>query len=159
MRWTRFYTQAGQDFCAEARFRTVVNENQQTYTVPQHWNQAALDILQEKVFYPEVLPAMLRRIEEAGVPDWLWRSEADRSALDSLSAEWRFHIEKDIRDVLHRIAGALTYQGWKGKLFASEDDARIFYDELRYVLLHQIAAPELKQWQLLGLADHCRHRG
>ena len=56
MRWTRFYTQAGQDFCAKAQFRSVVSENQQTYIIPQHWNQAAADILQEKVFYPEVLP-------------------------------------------------------------------------------------------------------
>ena len=151
MRWTRFYTQAGQDFCTEVHFRSIVSENQQTYTVPQHWNQAAADILQEKVFYPAVLPAMLRRVEESGVPAWLWRSEADNTTMDSLSAEWRFHIEKDIRDVLHRIAGALTYQGWKKNLFTTEDDAKNFYDELRYILLHQIAAPELKQWQLLGL--------
>jgi ribonucleoside-diphosphate reductase alpha chain len=151
MRWTRFYTQAGQDFCTDGRFRSVVHENQHTYIVPKHWNQAAADILQEKVFYPEVLPAMLRRVEEAEVPAWLWRSEADNTTLDSVSAEWRFHIEKDIRDVLHRMAGALTYQGWKNKLFTTEDDAKNFYDELRYILLHQIAAPELKQWQLLGL--------
>src|ERR1035437_9566903 len=151
MRWTRFHTQAGQDFCAETLFRGVMHENQQTYIVPQHWNQAAVDVLQEKVFYPAVLPAMLRRVAEADVPTWLWRSAADNTALDNVSAEWRYHIEKDIRDVLHRMAGALTYQGWKSKLFTTEDDGKVFYDELRYILLHQIAAPELKQWQLLGL--------
>jgi len=151
MRWGRFYTKAEQDFCVESRFRGVTHENQQTYIIPQHWNQAAADILQEKIFYPEVLPAMLRRVEENGVPHWLWRSEADDTSLDSISAEWRFHIEKDIRDVVHRIAGSLTYQGWKNNLFSTEGDAKVFYDELKYILLHQIAAPELKQWQLLGL--------
>lgn len=151
MRWARFYTKAEQDFCAEAQFRSVVHENQQTCIIPQHWNQMAADVLQEKVFYPEVLPAMLRRVEESGVPQWLWRSEADRSALESISAEWRFHVEKDIRDVLHRIAGSLTYQGWKSNFFATEGDAKIFYDELRYILLYQTATPELKQWQLIGL--------
>lgn len=161
MRWTRFYTQAGQDFCAESRFRSVVQENQQAYIVPRHWNQAATDILLEKVFYPEVLPMVLRRVEEAGVPAWLWRSEVDHTTIDSISAEWRFQVEKDIREILHRVAGALTYQGWKNKLFTTEDDAKVFYDELRYILLHQIAAPELKQWQLLGLdwAYGVTHRG
>src|SRR6202042_1181386 len=112
----------------------VVKKNKHTYIIPQHWNQLAADILQEKVFYPEVLPAMLKRVEEADVPAWLWPSEADNTTLDNISAEWRFHIEKDIRDVLHRIAGALTYQGWKNKVFTTEDDAKIFYDELRYIL-------------------------
>ena len=151
MRWTRFYTQADQDFLAEGHFHSVVHENQQTYVVPRQWNQSAVDVLQEKVFCNEVLPAVLRRVAEDGVPSWLWRSEADSTILDGVSAEWRFHIEKDIREVLHRIAGSLTYQGWKNSLFTSGDDAKIFYDELRYILLHQIAAPELKQWQLLGL--------
>src|SRR3954463_3675350 len=98
MRWTRLYTQAGQDFFAEELFREVEHENQQTYLIPQHWNQAAFDVLQEKVFYQAVLPAVFHRVEETGVPAWLWRSEADISALDNVSAEWRYRIETDIRD-------------------------------------------------------------
>ena len=146
MRWTRFYTQEGHDFCAEERFRSVMYENQSAYIMLQHWNQTAIDLLQEKIFYPALLPARLGRIEERDVPTWLWRSEADTA-----SAEPAYQIENDIRSVLHRIAGALTYRGWKSRLFSTEDDAKVFYDELRYILLYQIAAPELKQWQLLGL--------
>lgn len=156
MRWTRFYTEEGRDFCADGLFRAVVPENhhfasQQTYIVPQHWNPASVDVLLEKVFYPHALPAMFKRVPEEKVPGWLWRSAADHAALDGVSAEWRFNIEKDIRAVVQRIAGSVTYNGWKLGLFTAENDARIFYDELRYILLHQIAAPELKQWQQLGL--------
>ncbi len=152
MRFARFYTQEGQDFCAGAYFREVTHhESPQTYTLPQSWNQIAASMLQDDVFYPEVLPAALKLVDEPDVPAWLQRSVPDNSAHDSVSAEWRHHTEKDIREVLHRIAGSLAYQGWKDGLFTSESDAKIFYDELRYILLHQIAAPELKQWQLLGL--------
>jgi ribonucleoside-diphosphate reductase alpha chain len=128
-----------------------LNEQHLEYTVPQGWTQAAVDILLEKIFYPETLPALTKKVAEEGVPAWLWRSEADAAGLESISAEWRYHAEKDIRDVLHRIAGALTYQSWKNGQFASEAEAEIFYDELRYILLHQMASLELNQWTSLGL--------
>ncbi len=152
MRFTRFYTKEDQDFCADALFCEVAHhENPQTCIVPQNWNQTALGVLQEDVFYPEVLPAALRLVDEPGVPVWLQRSVPDNATGDGISAEWRHHMEKDIREVLHRMAGSLTYQGWKDGMFSSENDAKVFYDELRYVLMHQIAAPELEQWRALGL--------
>ena len=151
MGWARFYTQAGRDIFSGVRFRTVSNEQHLEYTVPQSWTQAAVDILLEKIFYPETLPALTKKVAEEGVPAWLWRSEADAAGLENISAEWRYHYEKDIREVLHRIAGALTYQAWKNRLFSHEADAEVFYDELRYILLHQTAAPELNQWMSLGL--------
>jgi len=144
----RHYTQVGCDSLENARFRMVSSEERLEYVVPQHWNQAAVGVLLDKIFYPESLPMTTNRVEESGVPDWLWRSEAKSS---DISEEGRFHIERDIRDVLHRMAGALTYQGWKSGLFVSEEDAKIFYDEFQYILLHQIAAPEISQWRLLGL--------
>jgi ribonucleoside-diphosphate reductase alpha chain len=153
MRATRFYTQDGHDFCTDGDFNAVPQEDRLApeLVVPRSWNQAAVDILREKIFYPTALPAITRRMPEPGVPAWLWRSEADDAQIDGLSAEWRYHAEKDIRDVLHRMAGSLAYQGWKRGIFAAEEDAKIFYDEFRYILLHQIAAPELTQWRLLGL--------
>ncbi|MCE9508077.1 MAG: hypothetical protein K8R48_07170 [Alphaproteobacteria bacterium] len=151
MRWTRFYTQAGRDIFNGVRFRSVSSEQQLEYIVPQRWNQAAVDVLLEKVFYPEALPSLTKKVAEAGVPAWLWRSEVDDTGLDSISAEWRYRHEQDIREVLHRMAGALTYRAWKNGLFPAEADAEVFYDELRYIFLHQIAAPELEQWGLLGL--------
>lgn len=151
MQWARFYTLSGCDVFEGARFRTVSDEQWREYVVPQHWNQAAVDILLEKVFYPRPLPALTQKVEEAGVPSWLWRSEADHTGLDSISAEWRYRTEKDIREVLHRVVGALTYRAWKNGVFSSTGDAQIFYDELRYIFLHQIASPELNQWISLGL--------
>jgi ribonucleoside-diphosphate reductase alpha chain len=151
MDWARFYTQSGRDIFSGVRLRTVTDEQYLEYAVPLGWNQAAVDVLLEKVFYPEALPALTKKVEEAGVPAWLWRSEADAAGLESISAEWRYRCEKDIREVLHRIAGALAYRGWKDGLFSSEAAAEIFYDELRCILLHQIAAPELEQWRVLGL--------
>jgi ribonucleoside-diphosphate reductase alpha chain len=151
MRWARFYTQAGRDVFSGARFRAVASEQRLEYIVPRRWNQAAVDVLLEKVFYPETLPALTKKVEEPGVPAWLWRSEADDTGLDSISAEWRYRHEQDIREVLHRLAGALTYRAWKNNLFSAEADAEVFYDELRHIFLHQIAAPELEQWRLLGL--------
>ena len=148
MRLKRHYTQIGCDSLESVRFRIVSSEERLEYVVPQHWNQAAVGILHDKIFYPESLPMTTKRVEESGVPDWLWRSEAKSS---DITEEGRFRPERDIRDVLHRMAGALTYQGWKIGLFASEEEAKIFYDEFRHILLHQIAAPEISQWGMLGL--------
>ena len=52
MHWARFYTQAGCDIFSGVRFRAVANKQQLEYIVPQRWNQAAVDILLEKIFYP-----------------------------------------------------------------------------------------------------------
>lgn len=151
MRWVRFYTQDGRDPCASAHFRVISNDQWQEYTVPQHWNRAAVDILLQQVFYSRALPSLTRKVAEEDVPEWLWRSEVDHSGLESISGEWRYRVEKDIRDVLHRMAGSATYSAWKNGVFGAEEEALIFYDELRYILLYQIAAPELTLWSSLGL--------
>jgi ribonucleoside-diphosphate reductase alpha chain len=43
--------------------------------------------------------------------------------------------------VFDRLAGAWTYWGWKGGHFSTEADARAYYDEMRYMLAAQMAAP------------------
>ena len=148
MRLTRHYTQSGNDPLKSVQFRTVSSEEQLEYIVPKQWNQAAIGVLRDKIFYPESLPMTTKRIAEPGVPDWLWRSEVNSS---DISGEGQCRTERDICDVFHRMAGALTYRGWKIGLFASEEDAKIFYDEFQHILLHQIAAPEISQWGMLGL--------
>ena len=45
MQWARFFTQAGPDLFEGVRWRAVSDEQWQEYTVPQQWNQAAVDIL------------------------------------------------------------------------------------------------------------------
>ena len=54
--------------------------------VPKGWSQVAVDILAQKYFRKAGIPARLRRVPEPGVPEWLWRREADEAAL-ALRAE------------------------------------------------------------------------
>ena len=50
-----------------------------------------------------------------------------------------------------RLAGAWAYWGWKGGYFDGEEDARAYYDEMRFMLARQIAAPNSPQWFNTGL--------
>ena len=50
-----------------------------------------------------------------------------------------------------RLAGTWTYWGWKGGYFDSEEDARAFFDEHRYMLAMQMCAPNSPQWFNTGL--------
>ncbi|HVL73336.1 MAG TPA: vitamin B12-dependent ribonucleotide reductase, partial [Beijerinckiaceae bacterium] len=53
--------------------------------------------------------------------------------------------------VFDRLAGTWTYWGWKGGYFSTEEDARAFFDELRFMLASQKAAPNSPQWFNTGL--------
>src|SRR5271168_1427204 len=50
-----------------------------------------------------------------------------------------------------RRAGAWAYWGWKAGLFDGEDDARVYFDEMRLMLARQVAAPNSPQWFNTGL--------
>ncbi len=119
--------------------------------VPKGWSQVAVDILAQKYFRRAGVPARLRRIEEAGVPQWLWRSEPDTEALAELPEAEREVGETDSRQVFSRLAGCWTYWGWKHGYFADEDSARIFFDEMTTMLATQRAAPNSPQWFNTGL--------
>jgi len=119
--------------------------------VPAAWSKVATDILAQKYFRKAGVPARLRRVEEPGVPVWLWPSEADMDCLESLPADQRFGAERDARRVFDRLAGAWTYWGWKCRYFDTEDDARGFFDEVRFMLATQRAAPNSPQWFNTGL--------
>src|SRR3546814_1825402 len=45
----------------------------------------------------------------------------------------------------------LAYWGWKGGYFDSEADASAYFDEMRFMLAAQIAAPNSPQWFNTGL--------
>jgi ribonucleoside-diphosphate reductase alpha chain len=53
--------------------------------------------------------------------------------------------------VFDRLAGAWAYWGWKGGYFTTEADARAYYDEMRFMLARQMAAPNSPQWFNTGL--------
>ncbi len=119
--------------------------------IPETWDQVALDILAQKYFRRAGVPKALKKIKEKGVPEWLWRSVPDDAALSELPDNERYGGETNSRQVFHRLAGCWTYWGWKGGYFSSEADARNYYNEMRFMLATQRAAPNSPQWFNTGL--------
>ena len=112
-----------------------------TVIVPAFWSQIASDILAQKYF------------RKAGVPvdkmyewkKWVRCQPGETNALPEDGSE------HDARQVFHRLA--FTWRDWGQKCgyFDSEEDAAAFYDEICYMLAHQIAAPNSPQWFNTGL--------
>jgi ribonucleoside-diphosphate reductase alpha chain len=119
--------------------------------VPASWSQVASDVLAQKYFRKAGVAARLKKVEEETVPSWLWRSVPDTEALAALPENERYTSELSAKQVFDRLAGCWTYWGWKGGYFTSEDDARAFNDELRYMLAMQMVAPNSPQWFNTGL--------
>ncbi|MFN3937234.1 MAG: vitamin B12-dependent ribonucleotide reductase [Gemmobacter sp.] len=119
--------------------------------VPEGWSQVASDVLAQKYFRKAGVPTRLKRVREKGVPEFLWRSVPDESALAALPATERFGGETSAKQVFDRLAGAWAYWGWKGGYFSTEADARAYFDEMRFMLARQMAAPNSPQWFNTGL--------
>ena len=97
------------------------------------------------------VPKHLRSVPEDGVPVWLQRSEPDHERLQSIDAAERMGGETDGRQLFRRLAGTWTYWGWKYGYFASEADARAYFDEMCYLIASQRSAPNSPQWFNTGL--------
>ncbi len=161
MKITRRFTEAGRSPYDDIPFRTATSEIKnpdgsvvfrlENLVVPEHWSQVAADIIAQKYFRKAGVPACLKRIEETQVPSWLWRSVADQAKLSKLPEDERFAGETSACQVFDRMAGTWTYWGWKGGYFTTEEDAQAFFDEHRYMLAMQFAAPNSPQWFNTGL--------
>ena len=161
MRIERRYTKADASAYDGIEFRTTRSEIRNPdgsvvfklddIQVPAAWSQVASDILAQKYFRKAGVPARLKKFEENDVPSWLWRSVPDEAALADLPEEARSTSELDARQVFDRLAGTWTYWGWKGGYFDTEEDARAFFDEQRFMLATQKAAPNSPQWFNTGL--------
>ncbi|MEW6644122.1 MAG: vitamin B12-dependent ribonucleotide reductase [Pseudomonadota bacterium] len=161
MRIERRYTTDGQSPYAGIQFRLTTSEIRNpdgsivfrldNVEVPDAWSQVASDVLAQKYFRKAGVASRLKKVEEETVPSWLWRSVPDTDALAALPEAERFGSERSAKQVFDRLAGCWTYWGWKGGYFTSEDDARAFYDELRYMLTKQMVAPNSPQWFNTGL--------
>ncbi|HEX9703335.1 MAG TPA: adenosylcobalamin-dependent ribonucleoside-diphosphate reductase, partial [Rhodospirillales bacterium] len=119
--------------------------------VPARWSQVACDVLAQKYFRKAGVPKCLKKFEENDVPSWLWRRVRDHAALAKMPEEERATGETSAKQVFDRLAGTWTYWGWKGGYFDSEEDARAYYDEMRYMLAAQTGAPNSPQWFNTGL--------
>ena len=119
--------------------------------VPEGWSQVAADVLAQKYFRKAGVPARVLRVQEAGVPKFLWRSVPDDAGMAALPVEQRLVGETSAKQVFDRMAGAWTYWGWKGGYFTAEADAQAYYDEMRFMLARQMAAPNSPQWFNTGL--------
>ena len=161
MRIARQFTKAGECPYSGIAFKLATSEirnpdgttvfHMEEVEVPEAWSQVATDILAQKYFRKAGVPAALKAVEEATVPSWLWRRIADKTALDKLPAEERRGSETSAKQVFDRLAGAWTYWGWKGGYFDAEEDARAYFDEMRFMLARQMAAPNSPQWFNTGL--------
>ena len=155
MRIERRYTKEHQSPYEAIEFRTTRSEIRNPdgsivfgldgIEVPAAWSQVAADVLAQKYFRKAGIPARLKPVEEPNVPEFLWRRTADDEALEELPKAERFGSEISAQQVFDRLAGAWTYWGWKGKYFDSEDDAQAFFDEMRFMLASQMAAPNSPQ--------------
>lgn len=103
--------------------------------VPKHWSQVAADILAQKYF------------RKTGVPR---RDAAGNAVLDE-TGQPVTGSERSIKEVVHRLAGCWKEWGEKNRYFDSPDDAQAFYDEVAYMLLRQMGAPNSPQWFNTGL--------
>ena len=111
--------------------------------VPEGWSQVATDIIAQKYFRKAGVPNKKSKVKENGVPSWLQKSKPSKNATMT--------GETDSRQTFDRLAGTWTYWGWKNNYFNSENDAKAFFDEMRYMLANQIAAPNSPQWFNTGL--------
>ncbi|EAR51671.1 ribonucleoside-diphosphate reductase, adenosylcobalamin-dependent [Oceanicola granulosus HTCC2516] len=153
MKIDRRFTKAGQDAYADVEFRVTSSEirNPDGTTVfkldkcevPASWSQVASDVIAQKYFRKAGVPSEIVKVKEKGVPEFLWRGKPAEGATMS--------GETSARQVFDRLAGAWAYWGWKGGYFSTEADAAAYFDEMRYMLATQMAAPNSPQWFNTGL--------
>ncbi len=162
MKITRIFTKEGQDPYQDIQFEqresvirntdgSVVSKWDQV-VVPESWSQVATDIMAQKYFRKAGIPRHRKSAREKGVPEWLQSSVPDQNKQAKLGEDEREVSETDAREVFHRLSGCWTYWAFKHGYFDSEDDARAFYDELCYMLAHQMVAPNSPQWFNTGLS-------
>ncbi|MGI9387109.1 MAG: vitamin B12-dependent ribonucleotide reductase, partial [Methyloligellaceae bacterium] len=155
MQIKRHFTTEGKDPYAGIEWRRATSEirnpdgsvvfHNEEIEVPKAWSQVATDVLAQKYFRKAGVPADadLEAVEEKDVPGWLRRKQVKKGAKTA--------GETSAKQVFDRLAGTWTYWGWKGGYFDGESDARAYFDEMRFMLASQMAAPNSPQWFNTGL--------
>ncbi|MBL8965451.1 MAG: vitamin B12-dependent ribonucleotide reductase, partial [Spirochaetaceae bacterium] len=114
--------------------------------VPSSWSQIAADIIAQKYLRKAGVPADKAEAWKSFVP-------AGQQGAASLqgAAPPKPGAEYDARQVFHRLAYTWTLWGKEAGYFDAEEDESAFYEELLYMLAHQMAAPNSPQWFNTGL--------
>ncbi len=103
--------------------------------IPLAWSQVAADIMVSKYF------------RKAGVP----QTDEFGNPLYDLDGNPKLGPERSARQVFTRLASTWRAWGERYGYFATDDDAQTFEDEITYMLVHQMAAPNSPQWFNTGL--------
>ncbi|MBT4021504.1 vitamin B12-dependent ribonucleotide reductase, partial [Candidatus Peribacteria bacterium] len=103
--------------------------------VPAGWSQVATDIVVSKYF------------RKAGVP----QRDENGEIVEDENGEIVSGPERSVRQVISRMAGCWRSWGERYGYFSTVQDAQAFEDELKYMLVRQIAAPNSPQWFNTGL--------
>src|SRR5438067_6807870 len=145
MKITRRFSKPGQDVFAsvewEKRTSRISNPDGSVVfemtdaEIPKQWSQLATDIMVSKYFRKASVP----QVDSDGNPK---RDESGNILTGP---------EQSARQVIHRLAGCWRYWGEKHGYFDTAEDAQAFYDEVAYMLLHQMCAPNSPQWFNTGL--------
>ena len=145
MKITRRFTEQGQDALGsveyEKRTSRITNPDGSVVfemhdaEIPKGWSQLATDIMVSKYF------------RKAGAPLLDEKGQPVRDAHGNVVTG----PEKSVKQVVHRLAGCWRWWGEQHGYFDTAEDAQAFYDEIVYMLLHQMAAPNSPQWFNTGL--------
>ncbi len=111
--------------------------------VPETWSQLATDIMVSKYFRKAGVPQFEQPYAIPGARDARPKLGADGTPVKG--------PERSARQVIHRLAGCWRHWGETHNYFDTAADAQAFYDELVYMMVHQMAAPNSPQWFNTGL--------
>ena len=145
MKITRRFTTTGHDVWESVEWSSrstkisnadgsVVFEMNNT-KIPSQWSQLATDIMVSKYFRKAGVPQM----NEDGTPEL----NDDGQPVTG--------PEHSARQVIHRLVGCWRSWGESHGYFDTTEDAESFYDELCWMMLHQVSAPNSPQWFNTGL--------
>ena len=145
LRITRQFTKAGEDPLDAVEWGTrdsrITNPDgsivfeMKDAEVPRAWSQVAADIMVSKYF------------RKAGVP----QVGADGTPLLDDDGKPVLGPEHSARQVIRRLTSTWRWWGARYGYFGSDADADAFEDELSYMLVTQMAAPNSPQWFNTGL--------
>ncbi|KAA0214842.1 vitamin B12-dependent ribonucleotide reductase [bacterium] len=148
--FTRLFTKPGEDVYATVKYARrsckITNPDGSVVfsmdgaEIPADWSQLATDIMVSKYFRKAQVPQFAEGVDPLrGKP------------LTDEEGNIKYGPERSARQVVHRLAGCWRYWGEKYGYFRTSEDAQAFYDELAYMLLHQMCAPNSPQWFNTGL--------